>query len=288
MKKENESILFKKPLDTIRDFLNDYNEKCIEIKNKDFVFTEMKYYLNYIKTRKINDKSINVTSDLEVEWYKSLEKDILNPNYSVYAADHYYKEVLGCWIVYSKEYIKRLTKSISITHNKSILDILKTNIKSVVDLGNGIGYSTIALKEILPNAKVYGTNIKVSDQWAFCEYNSNKYDYIMTDDFHDIGQVDMVFASEYFEHILNPYNHLEDIVNTLNPKIMIIANSFNKKAVGHFTRYIYKGDFLDEKIAQKIFNKTMIELGYIKIKTNMWNDTPNIWIRRDISERNMY
>lgn len=127
----------------MKDFLKEYKDVCQDLNVEDDL-VQMKKYLKYIKTRIENKNSINVTSDLEIEWYKSLDEDILNPNYLVYASKHYFKEVLGCWIVYSRDYIQRLNRCIAVDYNIKIIDMLQENIETVVDLGNGVGYSTIA------------------------------------------------------------------------------------------------------------------------------------------------
>lgn len=202
----------------------------------------------------------------------------------VYDDKYYFLDAFDCYQSYSRDYLIRVLKS-------SVYDKLK-NIKSFVDLGCGIGYSTIWLKEMFPNAKAYATNLKNTKQWTFCKAIFKKYEVNLIESTNEINHnVDLVFASEYFEHILEPIDHLEDIINRLSPKYLIIANSFNTKSIGHFDYYSCKPDhhklmpeiyrFIPKSKISRLFNKFLIDKGYTRVKVKMWNDRPAIWKKNE-------
>jgi SAM-dependent methyltransferase len=268
------SILLKKPTELLKEFLNDYSKICpidIELANK-MIKDDFKYY----KEGGIE----SVSSKLEKQWYESLEKS--NPDYSVYSYMDYYVDVWCCWVMYSRSYIKVLQSNntlLKYNTTKSIVDVLSTESKSVIDLGCGVGYSTAGLKEIFPNNSVYGYNIGGTHQYKFNEFLANKYGFSMTDDYTKIGQIDTVFASEYFEHFERPMEHLEHVVKTLNPTHLIIANSFNTKSIGHFIDYKHENEVINQKYISKRFNKRLKELGYVKLKPKIFNNKPSLFVK---------
>ena len=87
----------------------------------------------------------------------------------------------------------------------------------------------------------------------------------------------LIFASEYFEHIERPVEHLINVINTNKPKYFLIANTFNQPAIGHFDTYKHYLDSYNGKETSKLFNNTLKENGYKKINTKLWNQRPNYW-----------
>ena len=86
------------------------------------------------------------------------------------------------------------------------------------------------MKQIFPNQTVYATNLKETKQWKFCQMMSQQYNFILTDDINEIPEkIDFVFASEYFEHIEKPIEHLRDLLQKNKPKYLLIANTFSTK-----------------------------------------------------------
>jgi SAM-dependent methyltransferase len=200
-------------------------------------------------------------------WYNSLSTNV--PAYDVYADQLYLAEVFVCWQLYSRDYILRLKKSNIFT---------LASIQVVVDLGCGIGYSTAALKEIFPDATVIGTNLCDTIQYKFAKSISKEYDFKLTSNLSTISNVDIIFASEYFEHFECPIDHLKDVLK-LNPKYLIIANAFGPKAIGHFDFYKINGISVDAKTTGKMFNRYLKDVGYSKMKTGFWNNRPAIYER---------
>jgi len=222
-------------------------------------------------------KSKEYFQPLTDKWYYNMSMNNYEEALKVYDDEHYILDAFDCYQSYSRDYLRSVLKS-------PVYKKLK-NIKSFVDLGCGIGYSTIGLKEIFPKAEAYATNLKNTKQWKFCKAVSKKAGFTLVSNVDKIGHnIDLVFASEYFEHILEPISHLEDIINEISPKYLIIANSFNTKSMGHFDYYLIKkgktpeiSRFIPKSSISRLFNKFLIDKGYTRVKVKMWNDRPAIW-----------
>mgnify|MGYP003348079204 CR=1 FL=1 len=152
------------------------------------------------------------------------------------------------------------------------------DIKSYVDIGCGISYSTCALKQLFPNAKAYAINLRETKQWKFCEFMSEKYGYTLVDSIDSINEkVDLVFASEYFEHIENPTKHFDEIVTAIDPDWFVIANAFNTHSIGHYEKYYYNDQIIDQSKINLIFNKHIRESNFKDMNYSIWNNKPKIW-----------
>lgn len=214
---------------------------------------------------------------VEKRWYDSLLKN--SPDYSVYDDEYFIVETWVCWALFSRKYLLAINNKKSLSNNNSIVNRIG-KIKGFVDLGCGIGYTTAGLKELFPEARGYGTNLKGTYQYRLAGELGKERDFTITNDINNIKEtIDLVFASEYFEHIEDPIQHLEDVVNTLSPRFFIIANSFNSKAIGHFDTFTYKDKKIDKNKIGKEFNLRLKSYGYIKEKTNLWNNRPCFWTR---------
>ena len=258
-------ILLEKPSELLNAFIEEYSD--IHEIDKDKT-------LKHIKTGK-------TIEELKTKWYTHLDENNIDKAYSVYDDDYHFVDLWLCFKNQSRSYLRNLYKP-TLKNDSSIIE-LTNDVKHIVDIGCGLGHTTIALRQMYPNAKVYGTNLKNTKQWKFCEKKAKQYDFELLESINDINiTVDMVFASEYFEHILKPIKHLKEIINTLSPKYFIIANSFNRYSIGHFRTYYITGVLNieiaeNEKNMNKIFNRSLIDFGYEKMKTNFFNGRPNIW-----------
>ena len=81
--------------------------------------------------------------------------------------------------------------------------------------------------------------------------------------------VDLVFASEFYEHLYEPLDHVKSVIDRLKPKYMVIANSFNVWAIGHFLNYKHGDRIIDQSKMGKIFNEYLRSQGYDNIKCIM-------------------
>lgn len=262
-------------LDNISEVhLHEYFKKCSDFVNID-VDSAVKLTKNFIKKHRgenVPYEDIKHMVDLENRWYNSLAQN--KPDYSVYSDPYYYCEVWLCWKNYSRRYLKEISNKKSL-FDKSIVDDM-VDTKTVIDLGCGFGYTTIGLKEIFPIAKVYGTNIKDTPQYNIAKTFEQQKHINIIDDYTDI-KTDLIFASEYFEHFDKPVEHLIDVLEKTNPKYMLIANTFNGKAIGHFDSYTHLNTKYGGKTISKMFNATLRQFGYEKVETNCWNNRPNYW-----------
>ena len=241
----------------------------------------------YYGSSKVLRKNLYSFQKLETQWYHSLENN--NPDYSLYSSIDIIPDLWACWVVYSRAYLKAITSEKSLgekdeNNNWVKLKSIKDDIgsaKSIVDVGCGIGYTTMTLKELFPDASVFGTNMKGSPQYALNELLSHSLTrgFYLRENISLISarNVDVIFASEYFEHFQKPIDHLMEMITHLNPRTMLIANAFGTQSMGHFNTYIYNSQNYTGKQISRIFNKTMKEFGYSKIKTNCWNNRPNYW-----------
>lgn len=271
------NLLEEKPKNILNEFLESYN-KLYEIdldKAKKIIKETSQFYNGKISIP-------CYTKELQDQWYNSLNTSKID--YSVYRDRYYFTDIWVCWCMYSRKYI------LSIKKEESIFDYFQKNVNSIVDLGCGLGYSTAMLKQMFPHCKVYGTNIVPSPQWAFGYTLSKIYDFEMYGDEKSIGHsVDLVFASEYFEHIEDANDNVESLIKTLNPKCLFLANSFNTTSLGHFLQYKEKTNsdevsnysYYDQKIASKKFNQKLKDLNYRTVKTKLWNNKPRLWIKNE-------
>lgn len=215
------------------------------------------------------NKTIDDNSELELVWYRSLEKG--DPDYSVYESDEYIGEAFTCWVDWSRKYLKTMEK------NKKEFGLDDT--RGVLDLGCGCGFTTLALTNIFPGAKVIGTNVVDSKQMKIAKKLVDPGQLIGGLDDVNID-IDLVFASEYFEHIYEPINHLLTVLE-LEPRTVVCANTFITPGIGHFPIYGVNGNEVEGKKASKIFYKTMRDNGYEKMELGLWNNRPQYWRKRN-------
>ena len=267
-------LLNRKPKELLIEFVNSYRTTqniSIEKANLD-IKNLIKYYGGDTEKR---NRLIDLVN-MENQWYNGLKNGEID--YSVYNDDYYFCDLWACWTIYSRKYLKGIIKNNSLDKENSIMSLFK-DVNSVIDLGCGIGYTTASLKEIFQQANVYGTNLEGTKQWDFCKLMAEKYNFKLIPESNSLKNIDLIFASEYFEHILDPIKHLNEIIETLNPKYFIIANAFNTRSVGHFLEYKNNEDIIPQDKISKLFNETLYNKGYKKVKTKLWNNRPTIYIK---------
>lgn len=216
------------------------------------------------------------------KWYKSL---IVNqPDYSVYGEDEYIAELWACWKVYSKTHLSNIQKDNSLFTTS--ISNQHRNDKIIVDLGCGFAYTTASITQIFPESMVFGTNLDNTLQMSVAKTMATDYNFKMVNDASLINNTaDLVFASEYFEHFEQPIDHLDYIIETLNPGALLIANAFGPIAIGHFSNYQVKindiigYETIPAKQTSKLFNSRMKYHGYDKVKTKLWNSRPAYWVK---------
>jgi 2-polyprenyl-3-methyl-5-hydroxy-6-metoxy-1,4-benzoquinol methylase len=208
------------------------------------------------------------------EWYDGLEKG--KAPYEIYGRNEYLAELWACWSVYSRVYLQKIESRKALPPFGIAGNICKGGL--IVDLGNGIGITSAAFTEIFPHAEIVGTNLMQSAQGRICKMLSVEYGFRMLENTRSIErQADMAFASEYFEHFDNPIEHADEIVQSIRPKRMIVANAFTARAIGHFDVYRDNGQSFTGTQISKRFADAMRKMGYRKLKTGLFNDRPSVW-----------
>lgn len=209
----------------------------------------------------------NKLRDLEIRWYAALETG--HVDYSVYRDKAYVEELDKCYRLYSSGYLK------SIAAVKERFGRVKT----VVDLGGGTGRTAESLRSMF-RAKVYATEFYGSVQFKLLEAAAREAGFWVLRDFRSMDRkATLVFASEYFEHFANPLEECCDVLMYLKPKYLIIANSFNSRAIGHFNTYKCYGIPVEPKSVGRLFNKYLRRCHYHQIDFGFWNNRPTCWER---------
>ncbi len=262
-----DSIFDKHTKEHLREFIAAWPSDDIDRdKAFDLACAALKYY-GGSKTERVMSRE---WQDLENRWYASLTAG--TPDYTVYDAPYFLSDIWACCCIYSRKYLMSARKHV----------ISGMQVGSAVDLGCGFGYTTAGLKELFPEAEVFGTNFEDSRQWKFATVLGKERGFTLAPDVHKLNRkIDLVFASEYFEHFENPVAHLRDVVSTIEPKYLLIANAFGTTSVGHFDVYKHSCGLFDMPIfgnkISVVFNDELRKSGYKKVETACWNDRPCLW-----------
>lgn len=198
-------------------------------------------------------------------WYASLAAG--TPDYSVYADERFLAEAYACWLGYSRHYIKQIAK---IRHRF-------TDVRSVLDVGCGLGLTCRWLMTVFPQATVCGTNVAGSLQYAIAQRFSAQYGFSLSE---VPRAADLVFASEYFEHFERPIEHLHAVLDAASPRYLVIANSFGSHSTGHFDQYMVEHQPVPNKTIGRKFNAALRARGFAAMPgLKFWNNRPSIWQR---------
>lgn len=212
---------------------------------------------------------------LEERWYKSLVDDG-QPDYTVYEDDYYVAEAWACWVAYSRRYIAWLSKP-NIVGEQSIIQAMGSDvIDGIVDLGNGFGLSTVALKMTFPQLPVYGINLPNTLQYSVADWLARHYQFQLYPDVSDVARIGFVFASEFFEHLEEPLPYLDDVLEH-EPKWLYIANTFTSPAIGHFPDYKFGDRRVTGQRMSRLFNDSLRFHNYERVPTKLWNNRPALW-----------
>lgn len=215
---------------------------------------------------------------LTEKWYDLLLNHSLEEAYEVYNDDYYFTDMWNCYQTYSRSYLRNMYELKVNNNTQSIIEYFG-DIRTVVDIGCGCGITTTALTKMFPSAKIWGINLKGTKQWKFCEQRAQQNNFSMVENIDDISDpIDFIFASEYFEHILDPVTHIRDIVSKHSPKYFVIANAFNTHSIGHFNTYQVEGvGPVDQSKISRMFLRELKQLGYSKVKTSLFNGRPAVY-----------
>jgi SAM-dependent methyltransferase len=233
--------------------------------------------IRYLHASKEERQQLRLNQELEQRWYASLAAGA--PDYAVYDSDLYLADLWACWIVYSRRYLLGLRTATVEEHGALRAHI--GALRSIVDLGCGFGYTTAALAGMYPDATITGTNLEDIKQTRLALLLGKHYRFAVVPRIDAIpAPVDLIFASEYFEHLPAPVDHLRDVLERLEPRALLIANTFGARSIGHFDRYCVAGQQLDGRATARAFSGLLRQSGYRQIETSLWNSRPAYW-RRD-------
>jgi len=214
--------------------------------------------------------------ELRDGWEKLCYRNL--PNYSIFNDPLRLADLWACWVVYSRGYLLAMNSSTSLFGTSIVEDI--GNINTIIDVGCGIGYTTAGLKELFPKATVFGTNLADTDEFELASLIGRDHGFAVKTSVDEIGEADLIFASEYFEHFSKPIEHLLEIINSCQPNYLIIANSFRAVSLGHYKHYL-DGDRLHHgRTISRRFNDQLRALGYRYVATKCWDRRPAYWRKK--------
>lgn len=264
-------VLKANPAQAIHDFLRECQaQRSIDV---ELVYRVAMTTLKYLKATAKVRAQLRPNQELESRWYAGL--DAGQPDWGVYDTDLYLADLWACWVVYSRQRMIAVQQPGSLPPVGVLRDI--GPVERVADLGCGFGYTTSAWKELYPYADVVGTNLD-GIQMRLAQARSARFGFRLVTDVSGVGApVDLVFASEYFEHFPRPVDHLTEVLDALTPKALLIANAFGTRSIGHFHEYGVGGEMLDGKTTSRRFNSELRQRGYVKVKTKLWNARPSYW-----------
>lgn len=240
-----------------------------------FILKDLIYYYG---SKKSDRRKYNPFLPLEQKWYEAQDNGYAD--YDVYADKYYFVDLIACYWNYSRGYIRSLEKKSFDNKSKSLKQLIP-NAKNILDLGCGLGYTTIDLKKLFPNAELFGTNFTGTPQWDFCLKNLDGIATMLDENNLPDISADIVFASEFFEHIERPMEFIDKLFLKNSPGVLVLANSFNTKSIGHFYNYKHHEGVIPQERVSKYFNDYLRGLGYEKLKTSIWNNKPTVWLHRD-------
>lgn len=201
-------------------------------------------------------------------WYASLDNG--EPDFGVY--DDFLVAAFDCWWQYPRRYLNDAAKP------GSVFDHLNIN-GAVYDVGCGIGFTTAALAELLPHCSVIGTELdsptrRVAEALAAIPGFPS---FTMEDQVTQ--KADLLFASEYFEHFQAPIDHLRELLSVVDPRVVIVASTFTKPAIGHFPEYRTDQGTTTGAATSRAFNAALRSAGFGRLDTKLWNNRPAYWVR---------
>jgi len=284
---------------------------------KDFIFKECEKETgiseNILRTELSKSNSSKILEKLSLIWGQNFDCDELYNN------KFYMLETLHCGLHVTSQFGNDGYMSPNSCCEKLIKTIYQMGLchrdmdgKSfqVLDLGSGLGITTLFLSLYLPNSTIYYNEINPPTLNLFKKLiqKSGLKNIKMIDhrEGEKLSNLDMVVGIEFFEHIQkkgslgDPMLLVDVYTQKLNDEGIFIMNTFwddSKQSIpslGHFEDYIFDGvtvNRLDKgnKHPQKMFNECMKNRGWKKLNNVFWdwrNHGPNTFVKQDVNYSN--
>ena len=226
-------------------------------------------FLGYPVTKKMG---VEAGLRLEERWYASGETD-----FGIYDSVDFLLHILR-W---------QHTAQDSVAHAIDWLRRNRIRVERVLDHGAGLGFTTVALAQAFPDARVVGTNLpglqRSFNDFLLARAGVQNLEFIPPDEAL-ARRFDVVLCFEVFEHFKEPAVELDRVLSS-KPAVLIDRSSFSLRCPGHFDIYTIDGKpsrgrgFQEATFA---FSRCIRRAGYRYHWTEFYNGRPRIWLRSDV------
>jgi len=182
-------------------------------------------------------------------------------------------------------------------YSRSACGVLRANkeklndVTTIIDLGAGNGLTSLFLEEIF-GAKIYYVQLDgIQKEFAKDLFYKDRVSHnieVLPEDRQFIKtkvKVDLVFASDFFEHLVMPETYLNNVIIGCEPKYIVTCNAFTAKHPDHIQQYeLFDGEGKTAKVQpskmSRVFNKSLRDRGY-EIYFKGWSGRPTVWMKQE-------
>jgi SAM-dependent methyltransferase len=207
----------------------------------------------------------DIEKEVDDKWYLSGESDL-----SFYDSVEYLYIAYLCYKKYSRSFVLKSCNALEVE-----------GINSVLDVGAGLGATTLLCKKILNPKVIYYQNLGGS-QYEFAKSLFEGFNVNMITSLKEINQeIDLILCLELFEHVKTPFSFLEELMR-FNPRYIVVSNSFGSRSYGHYSTFLKGEEVIDRKRMGREFNREMRNYGYLIDDRclKFWNRRPTIWRKK--------
>jgi hypothetical protein len=205
------------------------------------------------------------------EWYTSFDE-------RYYRDKIYVPEGYHCWAMFTRQTLKAANKVIEWYLDEVAAPGRK--LPTIIDIGAGIGASTVQLAQRWPKARVIYTNLP-GYQIDVAVKLFKLYDVADRIEVDDSGKPrtgEIVIACELLEHIYDPIDFIAPYLTDC--RLFIDGSSFTIKGYGHYPEY---ANNVQPKNMRRTLNRFLREVGFTPVNQvggpKLWNSRPSCWVR---------
>jgi len=283
----------------------------------DFLFSECESEIGLdekiIRKELYKSNSSQILDKLSKIWSKNWDCDEL------YGNKFYMLETLHCGIHVTSQFQKSGYMSPNSCGEKLVRTLHQMGIQKrdekgesfkILDLGSGLGITTLLLASYLPNSTIYYNEINPPTLKLFKKLvqksGLTNIKMITHEEGEKIKDWDIIVGIEFFEHIQekesmgNPMVLVDLYLQGLKDDGIFIMNTFwddssqDIPSLGHFEDYLFDGEVVNRlgkgrKSPQFMFNRCMENRGFKMLSNKFWdwrNHGPNTYIRKHIPYNN--